>query len=147
MKLVLRKDIAGLGSAGDVVDVKAGYARNFLLPREAAYHATDSMVKQVEIEKRKAAAAMEKELSAARELAEKLGSVSLTVAVEAGEEDRIFGSVTSIDIAKALAEEGHEIERHDIVLDDPLKELGVYAVKVKILKDVTAEVKVWVVKK
>lgn len=147
MKLVLRKDVKGLGAPGDIVDVKPGHARNFLLPKDMAYPANDAMVKQVEIEKRKAMARSEKELEEARELAEKISAVSLTVPVEVGEEERMFGSVTSIDIAKALGEEGFEVDRHDIRLDEPVKELGVYTVNIKLMKEVDAEVKVWVVKK
>lgn len=147
MKLVLRKDVKGLGAPGDIVDVKDGYARNFLLPKDMAYPANDSMIKQVEIEKRKAMAKREKELEEARALAGKLAAVSLTLPVEVGEEDRMFGSVTSIDIAKALGEEGFEVDRHDIRLDDPVRELGVYTVNIKLMKEVDAEVKVWVVKK
>ena len=146
-KLVLRKDVKGLGAQGDVVDVKPGYARNFLLPNELAYPASDAMVRQVEIEKRKAMALAEKEIEAAKALAVKISAVSITMPVEVGEEEKMFGSVTSIDIAGALAEEGHEIDRHDILLDEPLKELGVYTVKIKLMKEVFAEVKAWVVKK
>lgn len=146
-KLVLRKDVKGLGAQGDVVDVKPGYARNFLLPKEFAYPATDSMVRQVEVEKKKAMALAEKEIEAAKALAVKISAVSITVPVEVGEEEKMFGSVTSIDIAGALGEEGYEIDRHDIVLDEPMKELGVYNVKIKLMKEVSAEVKVWVVKK
>jgi large subunit ribosomal protein L9 len=147
MKLVLRKDIEGLGAQGDVVDVKPGHARNYLLPKKMAYPASDAALKQVENEKRKADAQREKEMDAARALAEKISAVSLTVPVEVGEEEKMFGSVTSMDIAKALVEEGFEIDKHDIILEEPLKELGVYNLKVKLSKDVTSEVKVWVVKK
>ena len=146
-KLVLRKEVGGLGAPGDVVDVKPGYARNFLLPNELAYPASGAMVKQVEIEKRKAMARAEKEIEAAKVLAGKISAVSITVPVEVGEEEKIFGSVTSIDIAGALGEEGYEIDRHDIVLEEPIKELGVYTVKIKLMKEVFAEVKAWVVKK
>jgi large subunit ribosomal protein L9 len=147
MKLVLRKEVKGLGAPGDVVDVKPGYARNFLMPKAIAYAATDAAVKRVESEKKKAAALREKEIEEAKALADKISAVSLTVPVETGEDDKMFGSVTSIDIAKALGEEGYEIERHDILLEEPAKELGVYTIKIRLLKEVFAEVKVWVVKK
>ncbi len=147
MKLVLRKNVEGLGAPGDIVDVKPGYARNFLMPEGLAYAATDGFVKQVEIEKRKAALLMEQEAEEAKALAEKMSSVSLTIPVEAGEGGKMFGSVTSMDISKALAEEGCEVDRHDIMLDEPIKELGVYTVRVKLHREVTAEIKVWVVEK
>ncbi len=147
MKLVLRKDVQGLGAPGDVVDAKDGHARNFLIPKGLAYQATDASVKQVEAEKRKARTLREKEIEAAKALAGKLSAVSLTVSVEVGEEEKMFGSVTSMDVAKALGEEGYEIDRHDIIMEEALKELGVYTVKVRLLKEVTSEVKVWVVKK
>ena len=147
MKVILRKKVEKLGASGDVVEVRDGYGRNFLLPRGIALPATDVSVKRIELEKRLEISMEEKELKCAKDKVLKLSSSSLTIPVTVGEDDKLFGSVTSLDIAKALEQEGIEIDRHDILLDEPIKKLGVYQIQMKLHPEVVATVKVWVVKK
>ena len=147
MKVILKQDDDKLGKTGEVITVKSGYARNFLIPRQIAYEATPGNLKKFEEEKKKIASQMNKEVKNAKILAEKLGKVSCTIAVSVGEEDKLFGSVTSQDIFNALEEKGIQVDKRKIQLDDPIKALGIYTVSIKLHTDVTANVKVWVVKK
>lgn len=147
MKVILIEDVQELGSMGDIVQVKDGHARNFLFPRNLAKPATDSNLKIIEDIKRKKESALAKEKKKAEELKEKLSLVSCTIAVEAGDDDRLFGSVTAQDIARAFEEEGFSIDKRKIVMDEAIKKLGVYHVSVKLHPEVSGEVKVWVVKK
>ncbi len=147
MKVVLRKKVENLGEPGDVVDVRGGYARNYLVPEGIVYCATDANIRQVEIEKKKKDLKEHRELEDARSLAEKVSALSITVPVMTGEDEKLFGSVTSMDIKKALAAEGVEIDRRKILLEEPIKELGVYTVRVKLHREADAELKVWVVEK
>ncbi|MGH1363550.1 MAG: 50S ribosomal protein L9 [Calditrichia bacterium] len=146
MKIILRQDYENLGKTGDIVTVKPGYARNFLLPNKIAYPARPNFVRMLEEEQRQKQQKVRKEAQIAQDMAAKLSSVSLTIPVSVGEEDKMFGSVTSQDIADALAKEGHEIDRRKIVLEEPIKALGVTSVPIKLFPEVTAEIKVWVVK-
>ena len=146
MKIVLRQDFESLGKTGDVVEVKPGYARNFLVPRKIALPAKPNFIKMVEEESRQKQLRQRKDRKTAEELAAKLNEVSLTISVNVGEEDKMFGSVTSQDIAAGLAESGHEIDRRKIQLDEPIKALGIYSVPIKLYPEVVANVKVWVVK-
>lgn len=145
-KVILKEDVSGLGKAGEVKQVKNGYARNFLLPRDLALVASDHTLKQVQLANAKRAAQKSKELKRAQELAEKLKGISLTLAVDVNEEDRLYGSLIEHDIAKALAAEGVEVDKKMIVLEQPIKELGIFDVPIKLGADLTATVKVWVVK-
>jgi len=145
VRIILRKDMENLGEAGDIVDVAAGFARNYLLPQGVAYEATDANVRRHEEELRHMAQRSGRDLDRAESQAEKLEGVSVTFRVKAGEEGRLFGSVTSSDIAGALAEQGHEIDRHIIRLEEPIKQLGVYKVPVRLHAEVQPEVSVWVV--
>jgi len=145
VRIILRKDMENLGEAGDIVDVAAGFARNYLLPQGFAYEATDANVRRHEEELRHMAQRSGRDLDRAESQAEKLAGVSVTFRVKAGEEGRLFGSVTSSDIAGALAEQGHEIDRHIIRLEEPIKQLGVYKVPVRLHAEVQPEVSVWVV--
>ncbi len=147
MKVILIEDVKNVGSMGDVMDVKSGFARNFLLPRNLARLATDANLKNIEDIKKKKLLALGKEKAQAEELKEKLAQVSCTVSVEAGDDDKIFGSVTAQDIAEALEQEGYSLDKRKIVIEEPIKKLGVYHVSIKIHPEVTGEVKVWVVKK
>ena len=147
MKVILKEEVQKLGASGDVVDVKDGYGRNFLLPRGLALAATETNIKRIETEKRLKVGMEEKKLESAKAMALKLSSSSLTIPVTVGEDEKLFGSVTSIDIAKVLLQEEIEIERHDILLDEPIRKLGVYQVQVKLHPEVVAAVKVWVVQK
>ncbi|MGH8015946.1 MAG: 50S ribosomal protein L9 [Candidatus Zixiibacteriota bacterium] len=147
MKVILRQDVADLGTVGQVIDVKDGYGRNFLIPRNLAIPATkgslsaiDEVKKQAEFRSRK----LRKEADVVKERVEKL---SLTAEVLVGEEDKVFGSVTSADIAALLEKEGITVDKRMVELENPIKALGVYTVPVKVAKDVLANVKLWVVKK
>ncbi|MCD6377179.1 MAG: 50S ribosomal protein L9 [Caldisericaceae bacterium] len=146
MEIILRRDYQGLGKTGDVVKVKDGYARNFLIPKGIAYLASKENKKRLENELKLKSWRVEKEKLAAEELAKKLANVSCTIPVQVGEEDKLFGSVTSQNIAEALAAQGIEVDRRKIQLEEPIKSLGIYSVPIKLHSEVEATVKVWVVK-
>lgn len=146
MKIILKETIEKLGKAGEIVDVKPGYARNFLIPQGKANLATESAMRAYNEEKKLIERRASKEKHAAEDLAEKLSKVSVTSAVQVGEEEKIFGSVTTQNIADLLKDQGFEIDRRKIMLDDGLKALGVYDVKVKLHPEVDATIKVWVVR-
>ncbi len=146
MEVVLRKDYQNLGKAMDVVNVKNGYARNFLIPQGIATPATEGNRKAVAEAKRIAEKREQKSLKDARRLAKKIEEVPCTIAVKVGEEDRIYGSVSAQEIADFLKKEGFEIEKRMVELDEPIKELGVYTIHIRLHKDVHAKLKVWVVK-
>ena len=146
MKVILRKDIETLGKIGDIIDVKEGYARNFLIPRKIAYNALSGNLKALEDEKKNIARKSEKELYAAEKVSAELEKVSVTIPVQVGEEDKIFGSVTTQMISDALKEKGHEIDKRKIEIDEPIKALGIYGVSIKLHPSVNAKIKVWVVR-
>jgi large subunit ribosomal protein L9 len=146
MKIILRKNYDQLGKIGDLVDVKDGFARNFLLPRQIAYIATKGNIRSLEEEKLQLAKKEVKELESAKVLASELGNVSITIPVKVGEEDRIFGSVTTQMIADALKEKKYDIDKRKIDLEEPIKALGIYSVNVKLHPQVTTVVKTWVVR-
>ena len=147
MQVILRDDMDNLGKSGEVVNVKPGYARNYLLPRGLAIKATASDVKRVEHEKRVIAARTAKLAKETQAEADKLSSVSVSIARAVGEEDKLYGSVTTRDIAEALQAQGVTIDAKKLVLDEPIKALGLAEVGVKLGRGVTATIKVWVVKK
>ena len=147
MKVILTGDVKSIGSMGDVVDVKDGFARNFLFPKNLARLAVGSNLKIVEDIKKKKTRAAAKEKKEAEALKEKISAFSCTIQVEAGEDDKLFGSVTSQDISRAFELEELIVEKRKIMLEEPVKKLGVYNISVKLHPEVTAEVKVWVVKK
>jgi large subunit ribosomal protein L9 len=146
MEIVLAKDYADLGKAMDVLTVKDGFARNFLIPAGIAVPATEGNRKKVAEAKRITELGEEKKMKAARLQAAKIEQVPCTIPVKVGEEDRIFGSVTTQEIAEFLQKEGFAIEKSHIELEEPIKQLGVYTVTVVLYKDVAAKLKVWVVK-
>jgi large subunit ribosomal protein L9 len=146
MEVILREEIEKLGRRGDVVKVAAGYARNFLLPKRLAVAATESNKKIVEQEKQAHLRREAKEIGDAQDLAKMMGSVTITIAQKAGENDQLFGSVTAGDIAVALEKQGYNIERRKIQLDEPIKQLGEYKVAVKLHREVSIEIPVNVVK-
>ena len=146
MEIILRQAIENLGGPGDVVAVKNGYARNFLLPRGFAYEATPGNLKRISAERSRLEAAENDRRGSASELAKKLEEVQLTFSARVGEEGKLFGSVTSADIAEQLASQGFNIEKRLIDLHDPIKALGVYRVPVKLHADVKPEIRVWVIK-
>ena len=146
MKVILLKDIETLGSAGEVVEVKNGYGRNFLIPRNEALVASAANMAQFESRRKQQETLAERDRRAAEALAKKLEAESITAQVKVGEEDRLFGSVTVQNIAELLDEKGYEIDRRAIHLEDPIRELGVYSVEVRLHPEVAAAVKLWVVK-
>ncbi|HTT66731.1 MAG TPA: 50S ribosomal protein L9 [Gemmatimonadales bacterium] len=146
MDVILREDVEKLGRAGEVVTVKDGYARNFLLPRGLAYLATDGNRRRLGAEQRQRDRKVAAEVSSARDLATRLETVSLSFTMKAGEGDKLFGSVTAGDIAERLAAEGLAVDRKAVELENPIKTLGVYKVPIRLHADVKPEVRVWVVK-
>lgn len=146
MKVILRQNYTNLGSIGDVVDVKDGYARNFLIPRSIAYRATAGNLKALEEEKKILARKEEKTAKEAEKLAAQLASASLTITMKVGEDDKLFGAVTSQMISDALAEKGFTIDKKIVELEEPIKTLGIFEVPVKLHSKVAAKVKVWVVR-
>jgi len=146
MKLLLRQDYESLGVAGDVVNVKPGFARNFLIPQGIAMLATGKNVKRYENDQKQAHWIEEKEKRQSEELAKTLENVSCTITVQVGEEDKMFGSVTSQNITEALDAQGYKVDKRKILLEEPIKSLGIYSVPIKLHTDVEAKVKVWVVK-
>lgn len=145
MKVILRQDYENIGEIGEVVDVKSGFARNFLIPRGIAYRATDGALRAVDAEKRAYEAKQSRLEGDARAIAEKLESVSITIPMKVGEGDRLFGSVTTQVIADELSRQGHVVDRRTIQIGDPIKTLGMYDVSVKLHKNVTTSLKVFVV--
>jgi large subunit ribosomal protein L9 len=145
MEVILIEDVPNLGAIGELVNVKAGFARNFLLPRKMAIVASVKSKKRLEHEKRVAGFRLVKAKKEAEGLVQKLANTSVTIARKVGEQDKLFGSVTAADIARALADEGVVVDKKAVQLVEPLKALGVYQVPVKLRTDVTAEVKIWVV--
>jgi large subunit ribosomal protein L9 len=146
MEVILREDISNLGTRGQVVKVAPGYARNFLIPKKLAVTATESNKKIVEQERQAHLRKEAKEQGEAQDLAKLMTGVSVTITQKAGENDQLFGSVTSKDVADALAAKGFTIDRRKIQLDEPIKSLGEFKIPVKLHKDVTAEVTLVVAK-
>jgi large subunit ribosomal protein L9 len=146
MEVILRQAVDTLGHTGDIVKVSAGYARNFLLPRGIAYEATPGNKKRLEQERARLEAAEGERRGSAQELATKIEQVSLTFSARVGEEGKLFGSVTTADIAHELEKQGIHIEKRQIDLHEPIKALGVYRVPVRLHADVKPEVRVWVIK-
>lgn len=147
MKVILLQNVDRLGKIGDIVTVKEGFARNFLIPQKKAAIATEGNVKLREALAKKKEAEEKKALEAAKALAEKIGALSLTISAEAGEEEKLFGSVSNDMIAKALADEQIAVDKKDVILEEPIKKLGVFQATVRIHPEVKAVVRVWVVKK
>ena len=146
MKVILREDNKKLGKAGDVVEVKDGYARNYLIPRNLAVRADEGQMRQLEHERKILHDKKEKYARVAENLANQINKASCTIPVQVGEEDKIFGSVTAMDIADSLLKEGIEIDRKDILLEEPIKSLGVFTVSIKLTPEVEGKLKVWVVR-
>ncbi|MDA1081247.1 MAG: 50S ribosomal protein L9 [Gemmatimonadetes bacterium] len=146
MEVILREAVEKLGHPGDVVKVSPGFARNYLLPRGIAYEATPGNLKRIAQEKGRLEAAESTRRAAAQVIADSLEPISLTFSARVGDEGKLFGSVTSADIAEQLAAQGVHIEKRMIDLHDPIRALGVYKVPVKLHADVKAEIKVWVIK-
>jgi large subunit ribosomal protein L9 len=146
MEVILRQSVDNLGHPGDIVKVSPGFARNYLLPRGLAYEATTGNKKRIAQEKERLEAAEGTRRASAQELAGRLEQVSLTFSARVGEEGKLFGSVTTADIAHQLDAQGFHIEKRMIDLHEPIKTLGVYKVPVRLHADVKPEIKVWVIK-
>jgi len=146
MDVILLQDVEDLGAAGDIVNVKPGYARNFLVPRGYALRASKRNLAVAEEQKRIAGARARREHKAQEALVNKLTGIELTIEAQVGEEERMFGSVTSQDIHAALEDKGISVDRHDILLEEPIKALGIYNVPVKVSADLKPELKVYVIK-
>ena len=144
MKLILREDVTSLGRSGELVTVKDGFGRNYLLPRKLAVVANEQNVRQVEHEKAVITARQAKLKGEAQAAAGKLSAVSVTIRRKVGEQDKLFGSVTALDIAEALAAQGQKVDRRHIHLPEPIKALGDYEVEIRLHHDVAAKVKVQV---
>ena len=146
MKIILKEDFESLGKVGEVVEVKAGFARNFLIPKQVALQVTPQNLRVFEQEKARNKIKLSKDKRDAELLAEQLKEVTLTANDQVGEEDKIFGAVTSQNISELLSSKGFEIDKRKIQLEDPLKALGVFEVPIKLHTEVEAKIKVWVVK-
>jgi large subunit ribosomal protein L9 len=147
MKVILREDIQDLGAAGQTVEVKAGYGRNYLIPRNLAIPATKGNLRSVDEIQRQKDIRTKKRRRAAEVIKDKVEKLSLEIEVNVGEEDRLFGSVTSNDIASLLESQGVVVDKRAIQLDEPIKALGWYTIPVKVDKDVVANVRLFVKKK
>ncbi|NGP75981.1 50S ribosomal protein L9 [Balneolaceae bacterium YR4-1] len=146
MKLILKEDVNKLGESGDIVDVKPGYGRNYLIPQGKAIMATEGALKQLDAIKESAERRAELTVEAAKEMAERLETTSVTISVSVGEDERIHGTVTNQDVADALQERDIEIDRRKIELDQDIKTLGEYTATVNLIGEIKQQIKVWVVK-
>lgn len=146
MKIILRKDFEKLGKVGDIVEVKDGYARNYLIPKNIAYQATEGNIRALEEEKKQQEYRAKKEERNAQKVASKIESISVTIKAKVGEDDKLFGSITSQSIAEALETQGITIDKRHIELEEPIKALGIYTVSIKLHPKVTAKLKVWIVR-
>ena len=146
MKIILRQDFEKLGKLGDIVEVKDGYARNYLLPRRIGYIATKGSLKTLDEEKKQHVDRKKKEVHQAEKLAAELEKTSVTLKMKVGEDEKLFGSVTNQMVADALKELGIIIDKRWVELEEPIKALGIYTVDIRLLSGVTGKVKVWVVR-
>lgn len=146
MKVILRQDHEKLGKIGDAVVVKDGYARNYLIPRKIAYRATEGNLRTLEEEKKQQAKRTEKDFRDAEKLAQELEKISVTIKMKVGEDDKLFGSVTSQIITDSLKEKGFTVDKRMIDLGEPIKALGIYTVSIKLHTKITGKIKVWVVR-
>ncbi|MEY2719642.1 MAG: hypothetical protein RLZZ273_1008 [Bacteroidota bacterium] len=145
MKIILRQDVENLGNIGEIVVVKPGYARNFLIPNQLAYVATDGAIRALETEKKQYEVRKAKARQQAEVVAAQLADLQITVSMQVGEEGRLFGSVTAPMIAQELELRGYGVDKRNIIIDEPIKTLGIFEVKVKLHSDLTAPLKVWVI--
>jgi large subunit ribosomal protein L9 len=146
MKVILIKDVPNLGEEGDMKDVAQGYARNYLFPKGLAIEETSFAKNRMKEQKRKIELRKVKKREEAQELADELSSISINIPAAAQKNDKLFGAIHEADIMKALADQGYEVEKKNILLSEPIKAIGVYKVLIKIYDTIKAELKVWVVK-
>ncbi len=147
MEVVLLQDVEKLGKEGEIVKIKDGYGRNYLIPRKLATPSSTQALKILELKKKRRILEEEKSKSSAKSISEKISSLSCTISVESGLEDKIFGTVTPEMIRNALMQEGLNIDKKHILIEEPIKKLGVYQVKIKLHPEVIASLRIWVVKK
>jgi large subunit ribosomal protein L9 len=146
VEVILLDSVPNLGDRGATVKVKPGYARNYLIPRKLALPASEANTRVFRERERVMGKRDELATTAARERARRLVDVSCTIAVQVGEEDKLYGSVSAVDITKSLNDQGHEIDKKQVELEEPIKQLGVYTVDIRLHREVSAPIKVWVVK-
>ena len=146
MKVILMSNVENLGESGDIVTVKPGYARNMLIPMGLALRASKRNIAVATEQKRVALAKVERENQAMEILAKKLSKVEITIEVKVGEEEKMFGSITNKDILKELTDKGFELDKNQISINEPIKTLGIYHITVKVAKDITSDVKLYVIK-
>jgi large subunit ribosomal protein L9 len=147
MQIILMDNVEHLGKVGDVVKVKDGFARNYLLPRELAMPATPANIKRIEKEKVTRLAKYEEEAKVAKTEAEKLSKVSLTIAVEVNDQEKLYGAISETEIMRALEAEGIKIEKRQLVIEKPITDLGIFEVGVKLHPEAIAKIRLWVTKK
>ena len=147
MDIILTQNLKDLGNIGDVVKVKDGYARNYLLPRQMAVAATESNVKRMDKEKSKRLAMYEEEKKQAQAKAAEFAKVSLTIAVEVNDQEKLYGAVSETEILKAFEAEGQKVDKKAIVIEKPVEELGIFEIGVQLHPEVIAKVRLWVTKK
>jgi large subunit ribosomal protein L9 len=147
MQIILMDNVEHLGKVGDVVKVKDGFARNYLLPRQLAMPATPGNIKRIEKEKTVRLAKYEEEKKAALAEAEKLSKVSLTIAVEVNDQEKLYGAISESDILEAFEKEGQKIEKRQLVIEKPVNELGIFEIGVKLHPEAIAKIRLWVTKK
>ncbi len=145
MKVILKEDVKNLGHMGEVVNVSDGYAINFLFPKNFAVEANTKNIKEFEHNKKVIFEKAAKLKASVKSIADKLSSLSLTIKAKTGEDDKLFGSITNMNIAEALALEGYDIDKKKIIIEDPIRRLGEYSVTIKLHQELSAEVKVRVV--
>jgi large subunit ribosomal protein L9 len=145
MRIILRQDVETLGNIGEIVNVKPGYARNYLIPNQMAYFATDGAINKIEQEKKQYLVKMAEVKGQAEKLAEKFEQIQVTVAMKVGEEGKLYGSVTTQMISNELSLQGYDVDKRDITIVDAIKTLGVFQVKVKLHHEVSANLRVWVI--
>lgn len=146
MRIVLRETVEKLGRRGEIVKVADGFARNYLLPKKLAFEATDANLKRIEQERKVREVLETRERQEAQSLSERMSQLSLTAVRKVGENEALYGSVTNADVAEMLEKEGFSVDKRKILLDEPIRALGIYDVTVKLHHEVSASVKVWVVK-
>lgn len=145
MKVILKEDVKNLGKMGDIVNVAEGYANNFLIPKKLAVEAITKNIKALEHQKKTIQEKAKKIKNTSKDLADRVSSLTLSIKAKAGEEGKLFGSITSMDIVDALKNEGIEIDRKKILLEEPIKRLGSYTVSVKVHPEITAQINITVI--
>lgn len=145
MKVILKEDVQGVGKAGQIINVKDGYARNYLLPKGLALIADEKNLKVLEYQKKKFEEQAKKKRQDAESIAERLGALELIIKAKAGEDQKLFGSITAKDIAEALQKEGFSIDKKQISISEPIKRVGEHEVEVKLLSNISAKLKINVV--